>query len=271
LEKQLRSAGLRVTVAKSALHAVETWNGLAAANDLPHLILLDHDLPDHDGVWLAQQLRSIAAARLPPIILLTSLGDLVRGQAIAGGLTLVLTKPVKRDTLMDALATALGRKSSGDAPLKPRLGSEPSLNLRVLVAEDNIVNQKLIVRLLEKVGCAVTLAINGREALDRLRDGAIDVALMDCQMPEMDGYEATRQIRAGAAGEAYRQLPIIALTANALTGDRERCLIAGMSDYLTKPIEPKTLFALLKSYEHRSASAAPRCVAAIADSESATR
>jgi CheY-like chemotaxis protein len=111
----------------------------------------------------------------------------------------------------------------------------------VLLAEDNVVNQKLAARLLEKLGAEVVVAETGQAAIHLLCANSFDVVLMDCQMPEMDGYEASRRIRAGMAGHARSAIPIIALTAHALSGDRERCLAAGMNEYLTKPIDPTLL------------------------------
>ena len=259
LEAQLRSAGARVTLTNCARDALQTWEALRGSGDVPHLILLDHDLPDHDGLWVADHIRGTAGPAMPPIVLLTSLGGLVRSQAIASGCARVLTKPIKRDALIEAIADALGAAGESTGHVAAAGSPKAALaTLRVLVAEDNPVNQKLIVRLLEKLGASVTLANTGLEALDRLKDTAVDLVLMDCQMPDLDGYEATTRIRAGDAGEAVRHLPVIALTANALSGDRERCLLAGMTDFLTKPIDPPMLRATLEKYTRRAeADAAP--------------
>jgi two-component system sensor histidine kinase/response regulator len=256
LERQLRSAGARVTLTTSAMDALQAWDTLQQSNDLPHLILLDHDLPDHDGLWVADRMRSATRPSMPPIVLLTSLCGLVRNKAVASGCARVLTKPVKRDALIEVLVETLGAATAG--PRSPAIEHQRAAlpALRVLVAEDNVVNQKLIVRLLEKLGASVTLANTGLEALDRLKDTAIDVVLMDCQMPDLDGYAATQRIRRGEAGEVVRHLPVIALTANAMSGDQERCLLAGMTDFLTKPIEPQTLRATLARYAARDAPAA---------------
>jgi CheY-like chemotaxis protein len=125
--------------------------------------------------------------------------------------------------------------------------------LRVLVAEDNAVNQRLVVRLLEKRGHRIEVAANGREALAALRKASFDLVLMDVQMPEMDGFEATAAVRAREKSEgAQTHQPIIALTAHAMKGDREKCLVAGMDGYLTKPIRVEELDELLKSYMERS-------------------
>jgi CheY-like chemotaxis protein len=117
----------------------------------------------------------------------------------------------------------------------------------VLVAEDNRVNQKLVVRLLEKLGCTVDVAHDGREAVERLQKAEYDLVLMDCQMPEMDGYQATQAIR-DRERDSGERIPIIALTANAMEGDRERCLDAGMDDYVTKPVSRKALDAVLAKW-----------------------
>ena len=126
--------------------------------------------------------------------------------------------------------------------------------LQVLLVEDNAVNQKLMCRILEKLGANVTVADNGEVAIAKLTATPFEVVLMDCQMPVLDGYESTRRIRAGAAGPAAKTIPIIALTAHVLSGDRERCVAAGMNDYLTKPIDPGKLRVLLRDARGAGAS-----------------
>lgn len=249
LATQLHSAGARVTLTSCAMEAVQVWNTLQQSGDLPQLILLEHDLPDHDGLWLANHMRSMTGLKMPPIVLITSLGGSMHSRPIASGCARVLTKPIKRAALIDAMANALS-EATALAEYSPALGHPKGAlaALRVLVAEDNIVNQKLIVRLLEKLGASVTLANTGLEALERLQDTVVDLVLMDCQMPDLDGYQATTRIRGGGAGEAAMHLPVIALTANALPGDRERCLNAGMTDFLTKPIDSQTLRTTLEKY-----------------------
>jgi signal transduction histidine kinase/DNA-binding response OmpR family regulator len=258
LEALLGAAGVRVTLAKSAADALGEWNELAGRKDLPHLILLDDDLPGDEASAFASRIRNATGTSTPPLILLTSLGSLGRTEVLAGGCAGLLTKPVKRDALMEVLAKTIGTSAPA---AKPSLVAEPPraalMTLRVLVVEDNPVNQKLVVHLLKKLGTSVTLAGNGLEALDRLRDTAVDIVLMDCQMPELDGYEATQRIRAGGAGEAASRLPVIALTAHALASDRERCLLAGMTDYLTKPIEPMSLRSMLEKYAARGQPSEP--------------
>ena len=179
-----------------------------------------------------------------------------------------LRDPVRPRDLHTALATALGMACA--PPLEAALGSAaepPRLEItgHVLVAEDNRINQMYIVELLKQCGCTCDLAANGHEALEAVQQRRYDLVLMDCQMPEMDGLTATREIRRREAlQETSSHLPIVALTANALQGDRERCLEAGMDDYLTKPLEPNTLYATLKktigprSEEHAVSAAPPQ-------------
>jgi CheY-like chemotaxis protein len=159
----------------------------------------------------------------------------------------VLTKPVKRDALLKAV------QELSAAPTPPRredrvaaTTAPASLEGRhVLLVDDNSVNLKLGERQLTRLGLRVTQAVNGLEALAQLRLQRFDAVLMDCQMPEMDGYEATRQLRTPESGVLDPRVPVIAVTANALAGDRERCLAAGMDDYLAKPLDPKALAAML--------------------------
>jgi CheY-like chemotaxis protein len=164
----------------------------------------------------------------------------------------ILCKPVRQSSLLDALHTTLATEhrppSSPSAPigeLDHTLGHRHPL--RVLVAEDNVVNQKLITRLLERLNYSPMLVDNGFACLEALRRSSYDVVLMDCQMPEMDGYDATVNIRAGGTGLRNQKIRIIALTASAMVGDRERCVAAGMDDYVTKPIQAQDIIRLLEA------------------------
>ena len=237
--RQLASVGCRVTSAPTAQDGEIAWNALVAQGRTPDIVLLDHHLPDHPGPWLAERLRNSPGGSSASIILMTSLGGsaLLAGQA--GIIDRTLTKPVKQAALINCIQEAVG--STRAATVRALGIDDALLGRRVLLAEDNVVNQMLARRLLEKLGAVVTIADTGAAVLDQLALNSYDVVLMDCQMPVLDGYEATQQIRAGAAGDAAREVPIIALTAHALSGDRERCLAAGMNDYLTKPIDPTAL------------------------------
>jgi CheY-like chemotaxis protein len=172
------------------------------------------------------------------IILMTSLGSEPNGAGERLPVARRLIKPVKQSTLIKSIREAIEHART---PTLRVLKLDVFEGARVLLAEDNVVNQMLARRLLERMGATVTIADTGMAAIERLSISSFNAVLMDCQMPELDGYEATRRIRKGAAGEAARTVPIIALTANALSGDRELCIEAGMDDYLVKPIDPEAL------------------------------
>ncbi len=214
-----------------------------------NLAILDLHMPDLDGIELAEAMREAARARRAepiPVLILSSVGARERrSDAVAAE----LTKPVKPSALLDAVMTVLrpdgANTADRRAPASPSgAGLGESHPLRILVAEDNLVNVKLALKLLERMGYAADVAGNGFEVLDRLERIPYDVVLMDVQMPEMDGLEATRRLRARWPG---RQVRIVAMTANAMEGDREMCLAAGMDDYLSKPIRPEALADALRA------------------------
>ena len=211
--------------------------------------ILDFLMPEQDGVELAGALAALRPERPLPVVILSSIGQHNR---TAPNITATLVKPVKPSALHDALADALAATpaevaagtatapASHRATPPPRPSVDP--NLRILLAEDNAVNQKLALRLLERMGLAAEVVGDGRAAVDAVEAGTYDVVLMDVQMPEMDGLEATRRIRRRWPD---REIRIIGLTANAMAGDREACLAAGMDDYVSKPIRPEELEAAI--------------------------
>jgi signal transduction histidine kinase/CheY-like chemotaxis protein len=213
------------------------------------LILLDAQMPEMDGFALAECIKRNPHWKASTIMMLSSAGQ--RGDAKRCrelGIAAYLTKPVRQSELLDAILMALGTKPTKEVP--PTLVTQYSvrenvLHLHILLAEDNTVNQVLAVRLLEKRGHKVTVAANGKEALAAIEKDSFDVVFMDVQMPEMDGFEATERIRANEKASG-NHLPVIAMTAHAMSGDKERCLQAGMDDYLTKPIRSQELDDVLK-------------------------
>jgi signal transduction histidine kinase/DNA-binding response OmpR family regulator len=238
--------------------------GLAALSELQHavalstpfpLVLLDACMPDMDGFALAERIREMPELAGATIMMLASadlLGDAARCRAL--GIAAYLAKPVTQSSLLDAILTVLGSEVPVEAAATLLSAvQEAQRPLRILLAEDNIVNQKLVVRLLEKRGHVVLVAKNGRDALAAVEQYQFDAVLMDLQMPEMDGFEATAAIRAREKGGP--RLPIIALTAHAMKGDEERCLEAGMDAYASKPIDAKKLFDVI---ERVVSIAAPR-------------
>jgi two-component system, sensor histidine kinase and response regulator len=243
LDRQLVSAGCLVTCAASAIEGESAWRELASDGRAPTVVLLDHDLPDHSGSWLAARMRLDPRAAGLPIILMSSLGNRVSSESFDGVIDRTLTKPVKHTALLQCLQDVIGARRA--AVSADAVSGAVLCGIRVLLAEDNVINQKLASRLLEKLGAEVTVAEDGAAAITHLAAMPFDVVFMDCQMPVMDGYEATRRIRAGAAGAAAATTPVIALTAHAFSADRDRCLAAGMNDYLTKPIDVKVLRSVL--------------------------
>jgi PAS domain S-box-containing protein len=217
------------------------------------LILTDMHMPTMDGFELVERIRQRPELTAQTIMMLTSAGH--RGDAERCrelGVAAYLLKPIRQSELREAIARVLGaREQTGAIPLITRYSlqnaRDPDTVLRVLVAEDNMVNQRLAVRMLEKRGHSVTVAGNGREALDALAKDPFDLVFMDVQMPEMDGFEATAGIREKEKGSERHQI-VIALTAHAMKSDRERCLASGMDDYLSKPIRPQELDKILEKY-----------------------
>jgi two-component system, sensor histidine kinase and response regulator len=257
-ERQLTAMGCDVECAATAAEGLEAWRRARAGKRAPDVLLLDHDLPDHPGPWLAELIRGEPGGAELPILLMTSLGSRVADRAPPGIIDQILTKPVKQTALLQFLKQAISgtahtllsaatdRFLSDGAANLSSTGSRAALKgARVLLAEDNAVNQLLARRLLEKLGAIVTIAENGEAAIEALAAQRFDAVLMDCQMPVMDGFAATRRIRDGAAGLEAATVPIIALTAHALSGHRDECLAAGMNDYLTKPIDAGALRTLL--------------------------
>ena len=249
LQEMLKSWGMRPTLAESSAAALEC---VKQARDPFALILSDVNMPDMDGFTLLERLRQVAYPKVEPkVIVLTSAGQ--RGDAARCrelGVAAYLTKPVSQSELLDGIVRVLGASKLRDrsaALITHHTLQEGKRKLHVLLAEDNAVNQKLAARLLEKHGHRVTVTSNGREALAALDQESFDVVLMDVQMPEMDGFEATAAVRAREQGTG-RRLPIIAMTAHAMQGDQERCLAAGMDGYIAKPIKAQELVGLLERF-----------------------
>ncbi len=246
LQQMLRSWGARPTLVASAAAALELLRvgDPVARFDLG---ILDYHMGGIDGVDLANQMHDDPAIADLPLVLLTSGFHGDRSGPRSAGVVAFLTKPVPRASLYDSLAAALGGAASPATLEQPVAAPEPhGLRRgtgRVLVAEDNEVNRRVTEAILTRLGYEVDLASDGGAALEALAERPYAAVLMDCQMPVMDGYEAARRIRAGETGAA--RTPIIALTASAMVGEEERCLAAGMDDYLTKPIDRRSLSSVL--------------------------
>ncbi len=239
LERQLAPEGCSLTFASSAEQGLARYREMQAGDHPPAAVIADLELSDHGGPWLAAAIRA-GDAPPPSLILLTSLTTSLP-EADMRLVDRVVTKPAKTAVLVRTLAelTRVGGSSVAAQDLPPI--ALPFSGTRILLAEDNPVNQKLATRLLQRLGAEVHVAVNGVEALQALREADFDAVLMDCQMPLMDGYEATQRLRSPAGLVRNPNIPVIALTAHALATDRDKCMAAGMNDYLTKPINPTHL------------------------------
>jgi CheY-like chemotaxis protein len=253
---------MRPTAAASAQEAISMMRSAADRGHGFPLIVTDVHMPGMDGFQLAEQIKRSENLTDAVILMLTSgeqRGDLTRCREL--GVSNYLTKPVRRAELRAAILRALSGQAGAlagrtGAPLSESQGlrkTDATVALHILLAEDNRVNQRVAVSILEKAGHRVTVANNGREALDQWSEQAFDLILMDVQMPEIDGLEATALIRA-REGKTAEHIPIIALTAHAMKGDQERCLAAGMNAYLSKPIHARQLIELVSRYSARLVS-----------------
>jgi two-component system, sensor histidine kinase and response regulator len=258
LHNQIISWGMKNGQAESGPSALKMLRTAVQKGEPYDLAILDLDMPGMDGIELAHNIKADPTICRVRLMLLTSMG--LRGeaeQARRTGFAAYLTKPVRQSELYDAIATMMGSpdelasvRSSADTPLVTRYGlkeNKAQLHARLLIAEDNTVNQKVAAKMVEKLGYRADVVANGLEALEALSRIPYAAVLMDVQMPEMDGYEATREIRRREEGQ-NRHTPIIAMTANAMQGDKETALEAGMDDYIPKPVKPGELDAVLERW-----------------------
>ena len=247
LRHQLAAWGMHADEVEDGPSALERLRAGAGRGEGYQLALVDHQMPGMDGMELTRAIKADPALASLPVVMLTSLGSRAEAVSWPEGISGWLTKPVRQSRLLDCVMNALGEGARAPAPRHrgPDLKEvEVRFRHRILVAEDNVVNQKVAVRMLEKLGCRVDVAADGKEALEALRLVPYALVLMDCQMPEMDGYEATAAIR-GAERVTGSHIPIIAMTAHAMEGDREKCLEAGMDDYIAKPVSLEGLGKVL--------------------------
>ena len=252
LQHQLSRWQLRSSVAADAAEALNQLRAAATENDPYAVVLLDMQMAGMDGLTLASAIKNEPALSRTRTIVLAPYGQRLNQELMdESGITQCLIKPVKQSRLLDSLLnttqTAFVSASPASPKEEPLRIRRPAKALRILLAEDNAVNQKLALRQLQKLGYSAQPVSNGAEVLQEVERVSYDVILMDCQMPEMDGYEVTRRIRDFEKQNAGKRAPvyIIAITAHALEGDRERCLSAGMNDYLTKPLHIAQLEAAI--------------------------
>ena len=255
LREQLGAWGMPSVEAAHAVQALELMR-IAAADDTPYdVVVLDLNMPDMDGLELAHAIGADPSIAGPHLFMLSSSGRVTRQTAEAAGLSGTLTKPVRQSELFNCLMEGLSMAEAPITPAAPIATNPSEICGRLLLVEDNTMNQLVASKLLAKLGYEVAIAGNGIEALEALEHDTFDAVLMDCQMPQMDGYAATREIRRREG--LSRRTPIIAMTAAAMAGDREKCLDAGMDDYLTKPIRPDALGETIRRWVRTEISEPP--------------
>jgi CheY-like chemotaxis protein len=254
LANTLKLANLKVIQVRDPMTVIETLRESFSKDQVIDICIIDIQMPGISGFDLAREIRKQKSPIGAIPLLAFSSSTLSRSRKFQeAGFNGFLPKPIRRRKLIKMVERLLGFKETGEGEDKPEdiitqhsINEESKHSLHILLAEDNPINQKLARFMLEKAGYTLTLAINGEEALEKFcqdPDG-IDMILMDVQMPKMDGKEATKQIRA----KGYKDIPIIAMTAEAMKGDREKCIAVGMTDYIAKPIKRSIVFAMLKKY-----------------------
>jgi signal transduction histidine kinase/DNA-binding response OmpR family regulator len=247
LQKQISSWGMEDSMAEDGEEALALLRAASGSGEAHDLAILDMQMPGMDGIQLARAISGDPAISSTRLVLLTSIGLNINEEARLAGVEVVMNKPVRQSQLYDALARMMG--APADAPARPSPGDARPHGTpeeyagHVLLAEDYPINRMVAVAMLERSGYKVDAVGNGKEALEAISDVPYAAVLMDVQMPEMDGYEATAEIR--RREEPGRRTPIIAITANAMQGDREKAIEAGMDDYLAKPVRREDLEAVL--------------------------
>jgi signal transduction histidine kinase/DNA-binding response OmpR family regulator len=254
LEHQLTGWSMQFTGADGGAVALQELEHAAACGAPFDLAILDLHMPEMDGFELAHAIKGNARLVRTPLVMLSSVSvSSDHPQRRAAPIDYYLTKPVRQSDLYDAISTAMSlrRIVAPDAPVHVIEQECKGLGGRVLVAEDNPVNQQVAAAMLESLGVAYSMADTGLSALRQVLREEFDLVLMDCQMPEMDGFEATAEIRRRQHSGGLRPVPVVALTANAVEGDRERCIAAGMDDYLSKPFTREQLASTLRRWLSR--------------------
>ena len=274
LEEVTRNWGMQPTVVDGVDSAIQAMERARNSGRPIEMVLTDMYMPKRDGMELIEWMRNHPEFAGVNVMILSS-GPTAEHRSRAEELNVnaYLTKPVRQSSLFDAIANSMGQGETFAAPAKEEKKVDQVSSLRILLAEDNAVNQLTATTMLEKLGHSVEVANNGREAVDKVADGEFDLVFMDVQMPELDGLAATKEIRQGEQSSG-RHLPIVAMTAHAMQGDQERCLAAGMDAYTSKPIRRKAIAAVIQEIHERflappaDASAKPDGAGTVIDTES---
>ncbi len=234
----------------SGKEALKILRKASLEGDSFKIAILDMQMPEMDGEELGRRILADPGIDKPKLVVMSSIG--ARGDASRVhelGFSAYLTKPVKQSQLFNCLTTVYGHETERH-PLVTRhtLKESRKTGIKILIAEDNPVNQLVAVKILEKLGYKADVAVNGAEAIEFLSKIAYDIVFMDCQMPVMDGYDASRAIRSGKGNVLNSKVTIIAMTANALKGDKEKCIESGMDDYISKPVTPGMLSEMVEKW-----------------------
>ena len=255
IAEQMKSWGVRHAEAEGGLKAMEMLHAAHAGGDPFRVVITDMQMPGMDGEALARAIKADPALKDTLLVMLTSSGMRGDSKRLASlGFAAYLTKPVRMFQLHDCIAAVLGGSSLDEKAreatiiTRHRLREADRRNVRILLVEDNKVNKMVAEGILGKLGFSADTADNGQQAIDMLEAASYDIVFMDVQMPVMDGYQATRAIRGGKTKAANPKVPIIAMTAHAMKGDREKCLQGGMDDYISKPISPRKLAKALEKW-----------------------
>jgi CheY-like chemotaxis protein len=250
LDHLLKAWGMDLHQASTGAEALRVL-GEAAADRPFHLVLLDSHMPEMDGYTLAREIRRMPALAAVRLVLLTAHSERpLRSELQERGIAACLVKPLRKKALHECLLEVMGPASAATpaVPGMPATLSPEFSPARILVAEDNVVNQKVALLHLQRLGYKADVVADGRAAVAAVQQQPYDLVFMDCQMPEIDGYAATRQIRAREKQAGAARLAIVAMTAGALAGDREACLSAGMDDYISKPVRQDELRQILQRH-----------------------
>ncbi len=261
LSQQLRLFECDCAEAEHGTIALKILNEAAEKNNPFNIAIIDMQMPEIDGIMLGKLIKKNEKIGETILIMLSSLGHTEDAIAMKDtGFSAYLTKPVKQGQLYRCLMEAMGRKPARThvtaSPMKSIISDEIKQKTRILLAEDNITNQKVALKILEKIGFRASAVATGKEVLEAIEKFPYDLILMDVQMPEMDGLTATSTIRDKEKG-MNRHIPIIAMTAHAMKGDRERCIAAGMDDYMQKPVQPKELLRIIELFLYKEEKASP--------------
>ena len=255
LREQLKSWGCRYTEVPGGAEAMELLRDAVQGKDPFDMAILDMQMPEMDGETLGQKIKEDPDLKAVILVLMTSMGRRGDAKRLENlGFAAYLTKPIKQSQLHDCLSTVTGSQTR-PVEAKPSaivtrhsITEDERRRVKILLADDHIVNQKVALGMLKKLGYTADVVGNGNEAVSALKRDPYDIVLMDCQMPEMDGYEATRQIRNSQSAIPNPKIPIVAMTAHAMQGAREECLEAGMDDFISKPVNPRELLRVIEAW-----------------------